>query len=517
MKKITVYSKLSRSVIMAVLSIFFMGSLALADHDEYTGTLVRVPRGDLDINVWTDRGSNSIYHPGDDIRIYFRISRDAFVVIYNVDTRGYVHLLYPYNYGDSRFVQGRRTYSIPSSRDDYDLLVDGPAGTEQIVAIASWDPFELPNLGWNSEDQGDENYDYNYDDEEEYGPGTGYYLRRDDNEDEDEFIDRLNRRIIPRDYDDYSVDVTYFRVKYSHPRSYYTYPGYYGYPYYYDSFGACYFDYPFGAAIYIDGFFFGYTPLFLPYFIVGRHYVSVIYHHNVVYRDYFHVYPKQKVVFNISHYNKVKFYNDRFKPKDYRSWTDKIVVKKEVQPLRADELKKLDQNKAYKQNIKYWQKDTGVGIIKERPSPGIGTDEKSGKRVIDYPGEVQNKQPKSVKRDDNYDDSGVEIQKETKRNAGDDGNGVRIRKEDRNYEDKGEDFRPQKREVKDQPDIQKEERKKPHTEFYRAPKSDDRASKDNSHKVQSSRESSRGNSGKTDRGFNVQKSSPGSKGNKGKD
>src|SRR5574341_120401 len=513
MKKITLYHKLSRSVIMALLSVFFMGSLALADHDEYSGTLVRAPRGDLDINVWTDQGSNAIYHPGDDIRIYFRTNHDAFVVIYNVDTRGYVHLLYPYNYRDSRFVQGRRTYSIPSSRDDYDLLVDGPSGTEQIVAIASWDPFDLPNLGWDSEDG--EKGDYDYENEDEYGPGTGYYLRRDDNEDEEEFIDRLNSRIIPRDYDDYSVDVTYFRVKYRHPRSYYTYPGYYGYPYYYDSFGACYFDYPFGAAIYIDGFFFGYTPLFLPYFIVGRHYVYVIYHHNVVYRDYFHVYPKQKVVFNISPYKKFKFYNDRFSPKDYRRWSDKIVVKKEIQPLRVDELKKLDQNKAYKQNLKHWQKDTGVGRVKERSSPGIGTDDRPGKRVIDYPDEVQNKNRKFIKRNDNSDGSDVEIQKETKRNAGDDVSNGKIQKRERNSEDEGEDFKPQKREEKgkDQPDIEKQERKKPHTEFYRAPKYNDRSGSGNSYRVQGSRENSR----TTGRGFSVPKSSPGSRGgNKGK-
>lgn len=320
------------NLILALLAIFMMSALPLAvadDDDDYNSALIRVPKGNLDIDVWVDRGNGATYNPGEDIRIHFKTNRDAFVVIYNVDTRGYVHLLYPYDYRDSRFAEGRRTYSIPSSRDDYDLIVDGPAGTERIVAIASWDPFDLPNLGWYSEE--DENYD-----EDDYN-----YLRQDDDQDEEEFIENLNRRIIPRDYDNYSVDVTYFRVKYRHPRSYYSYPADYGYPSYgsYGSFGAFYFDYPFGAAIYINGIFFGYSPLFLPHFLIGRHYVSIIYHHQVIYRDYCNVYANQKVAINVSPYKRVKFYNDRFKPKDYRQWSDKIIVRKEVQLLKAGELK----------------------------------------------------------------------------------------------------------------------------------------------------------------------------------
>ncbi|OGC76082.1 MAG: hypothetical protein A2145_02775 [candidate division Zixibacteria bacterium RBG_16_40_9] len=397
MKKITFYGKLSRSIILAILSVFFISTFALADQDEYSGSLVRVPRGDLDIDVWADRGNGAIYHPGDDIRIYFRTNRDAFVVIYNVDTRGYVHLLYPYDYRDSRFVEGRRTYSIPSSRDDYDLIVDGPAGTEQIVAIASWDPFDLPNLGWYSDDDED------------------YYLRRDDDEDEEEFIENLNRRIIPPDYDNFSIDATYFTVKYRQPRSYYTYPSYYSYPYYgsYGSYGAFYFDYPFGAAVYINGIFFGYSPLFLPHFLIGRHYVSIIYHHRVIYRDYFQVYARQKVAINVSPYKRVKFYNDRFKPKDYRQWSDKIIVRKEGQPLKAGELKKLTQDKAYKQNLKYWKEDSPQFQADDKFSKSGRNDGKPGKNLIDYQDRIQNKPGKSVYKDDSQ-KGGAVLQKKDK-------------------------------------------------------------------------------------------------------
>lgn len=531
-----------QNLILAFLSIFVISNSAVfADQDEYTGALVRVPKGDIKIDVWTDRGNGAIYHPGEDMKVYFRTNRDAFVVIYNVDTRGYVHLLYPYDYRDSRFVEGRRTYSIPSSQDDYDLLVDGPAGTEQIVAIASWDPFDLPNLGWYSED----------DDKD-------YYLKRDDDEGEEKFIENLNRRIIPPDYDNFSIDATYFTVKYRQPRSYYTYSGYYGYPYYgsYSSFGACYFDYPFGGAVYINGIFFGYCPLFLPYFIGGRHYVSIIYHHQVIYRDYFNVYHGQKVFINVSPYKRVKFYNDRFKPKDYRQWSDKIIVRKEVQPLKAGELKKLTQDKAYKENLKYWKEDSPQFQSKDKFSKSGRNDGKPGKNLIDYPDRIQKKQGISVYKDDSQNggaviqkkdkqviddsgqiqnknlkagrkdeqpDGGAVIQKQEKkvidysvkirnknfksekRDDNSDG-GATIQKEGSKNEDWKTNLKPQKRE---QTEIQKIERKKSEVESFKAPKSGDRPSKFNSPKDESSKQSSKG-VGKSSN--NVQKSTPKSKG-----
>jgi len=528
-----------QNLLLAILSVFFISGFALADHDEYNGSTVRVSKGSLDIDVWTDRGNGAIYHPGEDMKVYFRTNRDAFVVIYNVDTRGYVHLLYPYDYRDSRFVEGRSTYSIPSSRDDYDLIVDGPSGTERIVAIASWDPFDLPNLGWYSDDDED------------------YYLRRDDDEDEEEFIEGLNRRIIPPDYDNFSIDATYFTVKYRQPRSYYTYPAYYGYPYY-GSYGSFYFDYPYGAAVYIGGIFYGYCPLFLPHFLIGRHYVSIIYHHRVIYRDYFNVYRGQNVFINVSPYKRVKFYNDRFKPKDYRQWSDKIIVKKEVQPLKAGELKKLTQDKAYKENLKYWKEDSpqfqaddkfsksgrnggkqGKNLInypdkiQKKPGRTLYGDDNSGggviiqkqeKKITDSPGQIQNKNFKAGKKDEQPGDETV-IQKQErkeidyssetqnkhpkaeKRDDNSDGGGV-INKKSIKSEDSHQDYKSGKVKQTEQQKIEKTEKKKSQEGFVPNTKKEDRPVKINTPKSQGSRESSKSG----DKGSKIQKDSHKSKG-----
>lgn len=534
-----------QNLLLAILSVFFISGFALADHDEYGTGVVRVPNGGLDIDVWVDRGNGAVYHPGDDIRIHFKTNRDAFVVIYNVDTRGYVHLLYPYDYRDDRFVQGRRTYSIPSSRDDYDLIVDGPSGTERIVAIASWDPFDLPNLGWYSSE--DEDYD-----EDDY-----YYLRRDDDEDDEEFIEDLNRRIIPRDYDNYSIDETYFRVKYRHPRSYYTYPASYGYPYY-GSFGAFYFDYPYGAAIYIDGIFFGYSPLFLPHFLIGRHYVSIIYHHRVIYRDYCDVYAKQKLFISVSPYKRVKLYNERFTPKSYRQWSDKIIVRKEVQSLKAGELKKLTADKAYKQNVRYWKEDSPQFQGDDKFSKTGRNDGKPGKNLIKYPERFQNKPGVSVYKKESQNDGAVlqkkdrqvidgsgQIQKKnlkagtknenpgeeeviqkqerkisdysgevqnkhsqsTKREDDYDGGGV-VQKKSIKSDNSHQDYKPGKVKQTEDHKVQKAEKKKSQEESVSKTKREDRPVKLNAPKSEGSKESSKSG----DKGSKIQKDNSKSKG-----
>ena len=100
----------------------------------------------LDVEVWVDKGEGAAYNPGENIKVYFQTSRDCYVVIYNIDTRGYVDLLYPVDDDDDPYVEGGRVYRIPDRFDDYELTVDGPDGVEYIQAVASPAPLDLPNF-----------------------------------------------------------------------------------------------------------------------------------------------------------------------------------------------------------------------------------------------------------------------------------------------------------------------------------------------------------------------------------
>ena len=39
------------------------------------------------------------------MRVFFRPSADAYVLIYNIDTEGYIHLVYPYGPDDPEWLE----------------------------------------------------------------------------------------------------------------------------------------------------------------------------------------------------------------------------------------------------------------------------------------------------------------------------------------------------------------------------------------------------------------------------
>jgi hypothetical protein len=103
------------------------------------------PSGHLDVEVWLNKHNGSVYKPGQYVRIYFQAPEDCYVAVYNVDTDGFINVLYP-KYNDQAWVEGGRIYEIPDPYDDYDLIVDGRKGIEYVVAVASHFPLNLRAL-----------------------------------------------------------------------------------------------------------------------------------------------------------------------------------------------------------------------------------------------------------------------------------------------------------------------------------------------------------------------------------
>ena len=102
--------------------------------------LIRVPIedvSDLRVRVWTEPGEGSLVLPGENVSVRFRTDDDAYVVVYVIDTRGRVRVLFPENPYDDGFVRGGNVVRLPGRGAGYRLMVSGPAGVERIVAMAS--------------------------------------------------------------------------------------------------------------------------------------------------------------------------------------------------------------------------------------------------------------------------------------------------------------------------------------------------------------------------------------------
>jgi hypothetical protein len=167
--------------------------------------------GRADVEVWTNKEEGGVYRQGEPMRVMFRTSTDAFVLIYNIDTEGYIHLVYPYGPDDPDRVEGGVTHQVPSRNDPYEMVADGPTGIEYVVAIAS--PFPFQDLPWYLTG-GTEATRAEYDDDD--GEDSGVIVG-------DPYVgmDRVVRRVVPPGREDeVATDDTFFYIerKVDYPR-----------------------------------------------------------------------------------------------------------------------------------------------------------------------------------------------------------------------------------------------------------------------------------------------------------
>ena len=223
----------------------------------------------LDVEIWTD---NDEYYDGEAIDIQFRANKDCYVVVYNIDTRGNVNLLYPSDQWDDQKIERDRIYRIPDSHDDYELTVRGPEGIEYIQVVASRTPIRIPD--WNN------GFDMVV---------TGDPL---------DFLDYINTVYFGCD-DGCSValDMTLFTVNEWQEDYYRPVHNYYNNHHNdWNMYGMIYVDYPWGATIYIDGVYWGIAPLFVPRIYYGWHYVTVYDSYGYCWEDRVNVFRRKSIV-----------------------------------------------------------------------------------------------------------------------------------------------------------------------------------------------------------------------------
>lgn len=240
------------------------------DYPVVYGGNVRIDRY-LDVEIWPNH-SDGDYFIGDDIRLSFRASRDCFVAIYSIDTRGRVNLLFPSSPVEDNFIVGSETYTLPMPGDDYDLVVTGPEGFEHIQIIASRERFPIPNWYRNS----------------------GLV---DDWEDRYDFMDYLNGK--------YFVDYGGQRFAYDRAviyvnewEPYYYRPIHYPYYPHWTVVGNAYVDYGWGYSVYVNGIYWGCTPLYIPRLAIGWHTVTIYDPHGHCWEDDIHVTHYNTIVLN---------------------------------------------------------------------------------------------------------------------------------------------------------------------------------------------------------------------------
>ncbi len=131
---------------------------AFADNYSAPYKIREVPNyPEVEVEIWTDRGDGSRYCAGESIEVYFRTNVDAWVEIYDVDTRGRTTRLFPSRHASNNFVRGGVAHRVPS-RYGHHFEVEGPSGWETLRAVASTDRRPLRDVSW-GRDRWDNNRD----------------------------------------------------------------------------------------------------------------------------------------------------------------------------------------------------------------------------------------------------------------------------------------------------------------------------------------------------------------------
>jgi hypothetical protein len=98
--------------------------------------------GALEARVWLDRGAEPVLRPGEDVRVYYRTSEDAFAAIFRIDTDGRVHLIYPQHPAAIDVVRGRRDYRLLFPHAPTWRVSEDP-GVGYLFMVASTEPLDL--------------------------------------------------------------------------------------------------------------------------------------------------------------------------------------------------------------------------------------------------------------------------------------------------------------------------------------------------------------------------------------
>ncbi len=133
---------MKKLLVGTVLFILFASmTLFAGEYELQKVIIVPEPDQELQVEIWLDKETGSVYRNGEEVGIYFKANKDAYVAIYDIMPSGEVQLLFPNKYDKNNFIKADTEYQLPTGNAStrYKLRVSGPSGLEifQIVASTS--------------------------------------------------------------------------------------------------------------------------------------------------------------------------------------------------------------------------------------------------------------------------------------------------------------------------------------------------------------------------------------------
>ncbi len=122
-----------------------LAAAGIAAADDPAGKDFDYAKVDLRAGIWLDKGADEVYRGGERMSVGFQVNRDAYAVVYRIDTEGQVEILWPRTRLDDGFVFGGHEYEVPVAGSE-PLLTNREEGEGFVEIIASIYPFDLRGL-----------------------------------------------------------------------------------------------------------------------------------------------------------------------------------------------------------------------------------------------------------------------------------------------------------------------------------------------------------------------------------
>jgi hypothetical protein len=129
-------------LLAALMVPLFASKIGAVDSKKEQSTFETLATSDFSVSVNMLGEKDGVYKPGEEIRLSFQTTKDAYVVVYNVDANGYVSLLYPED-GRPVLSKGLTTYFLPPPGKDLIWETGRTTGVEYIHALAVTEPGRL--------------------------------------------------------------------------------------------------------------------------------------------------------------------------------------------------------------------------------------------------------------------------------------------------------------------------------------------------------------------------------------
>ncbi len=107
----TIFSYIIVSTLILAIVLFLAISVN-AQEDIKRSIQIINPRPDFALSLRLDKGAGATYSPGENIRIHFRSTRNAYVTIFSYDSYGNITLLFPNQHQKNHLVEANKQYEI---------------------------------------------------------------------------------------------------------------------------------------------------------------------------------------------------------------------------------------------------------------------------------------------------------------------------------------------------------------------------------------------------------------------